>query len=80
MSTAELKLKLELTQMIAEIEEGWIIRGLKEYFDFELSEEEFELTQKQKDRIEMARKEYSKGEIRSSEEVENNFDQWLSEE
>ncbi|MGB6093417.1 MAG: hypothetical protein WBF83_06630 [Moheibacter sp.] len=58
MGTADLKLKIELIQLICRIEEGQIIRELKNHFDFELSNAVFELSQDQKNRLEEAREEY----------------------
>ena len=70
MSTAELKLKLELINKITE---------LKKLLDFELDEEIFELSKKQKNRIMKARKEYTNGETFTNDEVENEIEQWLNE-
>lgn len=61
MSTAELKLKLELINKITELKEIRIVKELKKLLDFELDKEIFELSQKQKNRITKARKEYSNG-------------------
>ena len=79
MNTAELKLKLELIHKITELNEVRIIKELKKLLDFELDEEVFELSQKQKNRISEARTEYSNGEIFTNEEVENELEQWLNE-
>ncbi|WP_300672606.1 hypothetical protein [Soonwooa sp.] len=76
MSPAELKLKLELINQITELKEIRIVKELKKLLDFELNEEVFELSQKQKDRIKEAREEYSKGEIFSNEEVENEIEHY----
>lgn len=79
MSTAELKLKLELINKIIELKEIRIVKELKKLLDFELDKEIFELSQKQKNRITKARKEYSNGEVFTNEEVENEIEQWLNE-
>ncbi|MCO5233126.1 MAG: hypothetical protein LC105_03425 [Chitinophagales bacterium] len=79
MSTAELKLKIELINKITELKEIGIIKDLKKLLDFELNEDVFELSQIQKKRITKARKEYANGEIFSNEEVENEIEQWLNE-
>ena len=79
MSTAELELKLELISKISELKEFRIIKELKKLLDFELDEEIFELSQKQKNRITKARNEYSNGETFTNEEVENEIEQWLNE-
>ena len=46
MSTAELKLKLELINKITELKEIRIVKELKKLLDFELDKEIFELSQK----------------------------------
>lgn len=79
MSTAELKLKLELINKITELNEIRIIKELKKLLDFELDEEVYKLSQKQKKRISKARKEYSVGETSTNYEVENEIEQWLKE-
>ena len=79
MSTAELKLKLELINKITELKEIRIVKELKKLLDFELDKEIFELSQKQKNRITKARKEYYNGEVFTNEEVENEIEQWLNE-
>ncbi|QIG88661.1 hypothetical protein MTP09_06055 [Chryseobacterium suipulveris] len=79
MSTAELKLKLELINKITELKEIRIIKELKKLLDFELDEEIFELSKKQKNRIMKARKEYTNGETFTNDEVENEIEQWLNE-
>ena len=56
MSTAELKLKLELINKITDLKEIRIIKELKKLLDFELDEEIFDLYQKQTNRISKARK------------------------
>ncbi len=79
MSTTKLELKLELINKITELENFRIIKELKKILDFELDEGVFELSQKQKTRIEKAKAEYSEGKTFTNEEVENEIEQWLNE-
>lgn len=79
MSAAGLRLKLDVINQITELKEIRIIKEIKKILDFELDEEIFELSQKQKNRIAKAREEYADGEIFTNEEVNNEIDQWLNE-
>lgn len=79
MSTAELKLKLELINKITELKEVRIINEIKKLLDFELDEEIFELSAQQKERIAKAKKEYTLNQTFSNEDVENEMEQWLNE-
>ncbi|MDO5615522.1 MAG: hypothetical protein Q4G16_04980 [Cruoricaptor ignavus] len=79
MSAADLELKLELINKITELKEIRIIKELKKLLDFELSEEVFQLSENQLNRIEKARSEYSKGESFTNDKVEQEIEEWLSE-
>ena len=78
MSSAELKLKLDVINKITELKEIRIVEEIKKLLDFELDETVFELSQKQKDRITKAKEEYANGEILTNEEVNNEIEQWLN--
>lgn len=79
MSSAELKLKLDVINKITELKEIRIVEEIKRLLDFELDETVFELSQKQKDRITKARQEYANGETMTNEDVNNEIEQWLNE-
>lgn len=79
MSSADLKLKLDIINRITELKEIRVIKEIKKLLDFELDEDIYELSQDQKERIAKARKEYANGEFLSDEDVENEIEQWLNE-
>lgn len=77
MSTAELK--IDLINKIASTEEPSIIEELSRLLDFELSEEPYELTSLQSQRVNEAKVEYASGKVLSEQKADSEIDQWLEE-
>lgn len=77
MGTADLK--LDLINKISEMKDIGIIKEIKNLIDFELDQNVFELTQKQKDRVAEAREEYSSGKIISEKQANADIEKWLDE-
>lgn len=73
MSTAELK--LDIINKIANLKQVHIIEEIKKLLDFELDEGVYQLSEKQKDRLEEAKKDS----IISGDEADMEIEKWLSE-
>jgi len=77
MSTAELK--IDVISRIANIEESVIIEEIRNLLDFELSNESFQLTPQQKERVNEAKTEYLAGKVLSEKQADDAIEQWLNE-
>lgn len=77
MKTADLK--LEIISKIATLNEVRIIDEIKHLLDFELSKDVYELSAKQINAVEEARKEYKNGNYFEDNDVNNDINQWLEE-
>ena len=79
MSSAELKLKLEVINKITGIEDIRIIHEIKQLLDFELDQGIYQLSEEQQNRIDQGRMEYEKGEVLTEVEAKAEIDNWLKE-
>lgn len=77
MNTSDLK--IDLIKRITQLKEPRIIEELQNLLDFELSTNEYILTDSQKERIVEARQEYRKSEVITDEQASQDIEQWLKE-
>lgn len=77
MNTSDLK--IDLIKRITQLKEPRIIEELQKLLDFELSTNEYILTDSQKERIAEAQQEYKKSEVITDEQASQDIEQWLKE-
>lgn len=77
MNTSDLK--IDLIKRITQLKEPRIIEELQKLLDFELSTNEYILTDSQKERIAEAQQEYRKSEVITDEQASQDIEQWLKE-
>ncbi|NML59212.1 hypothetical protein [Chryseobacterium cheonjiense] len=77
MNTSDLK--IDLIKRITQLKEPRIIEELQNLLDFELSTNEYILTDSQKERIAEAQQEYRKSEVITDEQASQDIEQWLKE-
>ncbi|WP_288243815.1 hypothetical protein [uncultured Chryseobacterium sp.] len=77
MNTSDLK--IDLIKRITQLKEPRIIEELHKLLDFELSTNDYILTDSQKERIAEAQQEYRKSEIINDEQASQDIEQWLKE-
>ncbi|MFN4365880.1 hypothetical protein [Chryseobacterium hispalense] len=77
MNTSDLK--IDLIKRITQLKEPRIIEELQKLLDFELSTNDYILTDSQKERIAEAQQEYRKSEIINDEQASQDIEQWLKE-
>jgi hypothetical protein len=77
MNTSDLK--IDLIRRITQLKEPRIIEELQKLLDFELSTNDYILTDSQKERIAEAQQEYRKSEIINDEQASQDIEQWLKE-
>ncbi|MBB6329059.1 hypothetical protein HNP24_000009 [Chryseobacterium sediminis] len=77
MNTSDLK--INLINRITQLKEARIIEEIQKILDFELDQNEYTLTQEQKERVAEGRQEYKNKAYLSEDQANQDIEEWLKE-